>query len=295
MRDPLRSAAVVAAILTAAVAAPGARAEEKKLGWADTAEFSYVATSGNSESQTLGFKNVLTRTWERSLFKLRAGGIRVETTSINRMAFATDPNFITSDNVKVVEDKETSTTAENYYLDGRYDRQITDRFFWYGGLGWDRNRFAGIENRYVAVGGVGNIWVDREELKFRTDYAMTYTDQEDVVTTPGVDDTFLGFRFSWDYLHKFGASTTYTNVLVVDENLDETSDWRADMINSVSVSMSDRLALKVSLQWLYDNEPSYEEVLVVSDILGNPVTQTPVQVELDELDTIFTASLVVSF
>ena len=49
-------------------------------------------------------------------------------------------------------------TAENYYLRGRYDRNITERFFWYGGVGWDRNEFAGIKNRMTVFGGVGNLW-----------------------------------------------------------------------------------------------------------------------------------------
>jgi hypothetical protein len=66
------------------------------------------------------------------------------------------------------------------------------------------------------------------------------------------------------------------------------------MVNSVAVAMNRRLALKVSLQWLYDNQPSLQLV----DLFNPPFPPgTPAgraQVELDELDTIFTASLVVN-
>ena len=105
-------------------------------------------------------------------------------------------------------------SAESYLLNGRYDYKVHERFFWYGSTGWDRNRFAGIQNRYVADGGIGNV-------------------------------------------------------------------------------MSTHLALKISLQWLFDNEPAFRE-FELENPLATP-TGTQVVVELDELDTIFTSSLVVNF
>lgn len=269
------------------LACGSAAADEPALGWSDKAEMSYVQTAGNSEGSTLGLKNELKRTWAEATFTLRAGAVRAESTTFFRTAVGTPGSFV------FVEDKESQLTAENYLLAGRYDRKITERFFWYGGAGWDRNRFAGVENRYVAEGGVGNVWVDTDTVKFKTSYALTYTDQEDVVEVPGSDGSFAGLRLSWDYLHQFGANTTYTNVLVVDDSLEETSDWRANMTNSVAVSMNKRLALKASLQWLYDNQPSFADVALV-DGLGVPTGST-VLVELDELDTVFTTSLVINF
>lgn len=69
-----------------------------------------------------------------------------------------------------------------------------------------------------------------------------------MVEAPGVDDTFLGARVSWKYTHAFGAVATYGNDLVIDDNLSDTSDLRADMVNSLAVSVNSRLALKLSLQ-----------------------------------------------
>jgi putative salt-induced outer membrane protein len=263
------------ALLLAFLCSTASFGAEEKTGWSDTAEFSYVMTSGNSESSTLGFKNTALRKWTNALFTLNAGGIRVETTTITR-------DEDTSGMLDITET--TEPTAEAYYLNGRYDRNITERLFWYAGAGWDRNTFAGIENRYVVEGGLGNVWFDQEDHKFRTLYGLTFTDQEDVDPDPTVDDSFVGAKFSWSYLNQFGSNTTYENVFALDLNLDETDDWRGNMINSIAVAMSERLALKVSHQILYDNMPS-----LVS------VGTTPLLVELDDTDTIFTASLVVNF
>lgn len=277
---------VAAGILLAAGSALAA--DDGAAGWSDTAEFGYVLTDGNAESSTLGFKNTLTRAWERTSMTFKVGGVRAESTNtVSRFAVGTPDDFTET---RITQDE---TTAESYYLNGRYDHKITDSFFWYAGAGWDRNRPAGVENRYTGVGGVGNIWYDTDTIKFKTDYALTYTDQEDVITNPAVDDTFAGFRFSWAYLHKFGENTTYTNDLVFDENVDETDDWRADMTNSLAVAMSKRLALKVSLQWLYDNQPAFDEVALFDTVGGTQIGT--VFIAKDELDTIFTASLVVNF
>ena len=276
-------AAFAALILMLGGAAPAAAEEEKELGWSDVAEFSWIATSGNSETETLGFKNKLLRRWEHAAFELNAGGIQAENTTVTRTATG-DPN-----NPTVTETSDTQKTAENYYLNGKYGQTITERFFWYAGAGWDRNEFAGIRNRYSGSGGVGNLWVDKKKVRWRTDYGVSYTDQQDVVKNPNVDDTFAGLRISSTYKHQFGKTTTYGNDTILDENLSDTKDFRADMTNWVTVGISDRLALKVSLQWLFDNLPSFELVPF------SPAPPTEVPVPLGDLDTIFMTSLVVNF
>ena len=281
-------------LLMTAISIPLHAEEEEKLGWSDVADFSLVATDGNAETETLGFKNKLLRRWKKAVFELNAGGIRAESTTVSRL-FAVGPN---ASNFNVTRETRTEKTAENYYLNGKYGRTITERFFWYTGAGWDRNEFAGIKNRYAASGGGGNIWVDEEKVHFLTDYALTYTDQEDVVEDPNVDDTFPGFRFSWTYKHDFTETTTYGNDLILDANLDESDDWRGNMINWVAVNINSHLALKVSLQWLYDNLPSLGEVPLFDadpDAGGVEQPDSPVLVELDDLDTLFTISLVVNF
>ncbi len=284
---------VIGTILGPAAWGPSA-AEEKKLGWGDTAEFSFVATGGNSETTTLGLKNTLTRTWEKALFTLNAGAIRAESDITLGGVAEGDPNN-PGNNERITE---SETTAESYFLNGHYGREISERFFWYAGAGWDRNRPTGIENRYTALGGVGNLWVESERTTYRTAYAVTYTDQEDVVEDPDKEDSFAGLRITSDWRQKLGERTQYANLLILDENLDETDDLRGDWTNSVAVAINARLALKASLQILYDNLPSLEELdeLVRDPVTGDYVgTGNKILVELDRVDTIFTTSLVANF
>jgi putative salt-induced outer membrane protein YdiY len=285
------SACLAATLLLALAVCPPAlsadEGEEKELGWSDSAELTYVLTTGNSETTSLGFKNTLMRTWERALFKSRIAAVRAETTFVTRRdATGSRTDFV------VNEEERTETTAETYFIDGRYDRKITDRFFWYALASWFRNQPAGIQDRYVGAAGVGNIWFEHEDLKFSTDYGATITKQEDVDPVPGVDDTFPGLRFHWYYLNQWGKNTTYENELYLDLNVDETSDWRGSNDNSLTVAMSERLGIKLGLTFLYQNEPAVEFIPLTGP--GVPAGTT-VPFQLDKLDTIFTTALVMNF
>lgn len=280
-------------VLVGVAAVAPAFGDEAGGGWKDSAELSFVATDGNSETSTFGFKNKLWREWDRSSFTVKAGAVRSESTDVDRtQAIAPDPGNLSS--FFVIEERTTRTTADSAFLNGRYDRTIRDGLFWFAGAGWDRNRPAGINDRFNGFGGVGNVWVDTETVKFNTDYSVTFTSQDDVTEAPGVEDNFVGARFAWTYWHRFTDTTTYGNDFVLDENLKETSDLRADMTNWLQVSINKRVALKVGLQWLFDNEPSFEEVPLFAGTPPAP-TGTTVFVELDELDSIFTTSLVIDF
>ncbi len=268
-----------------AVPRPGLAEEEKiDLGWSDTAELSLFASAGNTEVQTISLRNAAVRQWEGSALEVAVGAVRAETTTTSRVAIGSPDDF----SLRATSD--TELTAENYFARARYDRELSERVFWFAGLGWEQNEFAGIKSRTSAFGGVGHLWFDREDARFRTDYGLTFTDQEDV---SGGSESFAGLRFSYDYWRKLNAATTYASVLIVDENLDESSDYRADFTNSLGVTMSDRLALKVSLQLLYDNLPALGAVALF-DSDAQPTGST-VLAELDELDSVLTVSLVANF
>lgn len=283
---PLRAHSLASFLIVALMTAMpvvGQDEEGPALGWSDSAEFSLFASAGNSEVQTISLRNTATRNWESSSLEIAAGAVRAETTTILRVANGTPTDFV------VNEITTTELTAENYFLRGRFDREISEKLFWFSGLGWDRNEFSGIENRFTANAGVGHLWFDDDSARFRTDYGVTFTDQEDV---SGASESFAGLRLSYDYSRKLNASTGFASALILDQNLDESEDYRADFVNSVSATMSERLALKVSLQLLFDNLPALTEVPLVQ---GDFTDGSRVLVPLDDLDSVLTVSLVANF
>ncbi len=289
MRSLVRSAVpamCVGAVLLPTGAHTAHAQEEKELGWFNTADFALVLTAGNSETSTLGLKNVLQHIWPRAELRIEAGGIRTESSLKTRTAVG-----LSVDDFVIEEDSESETTAESYWANARYDHAFSDAWFGYGFAGWERNQFAGFDNRYTLVGGLGSRLVDNDRTKLKVDLGATYTVQKDIIEAPGASDNFAGLRSTWDYLQKLTASTDFTSVLIVDESLDDTDDLRADFTNSIAVSMSDALALKTGLRLLWDNQPALTGVpLFLPD--GTDTGQM-VLTELDKLDTYITVALVV--
>jgi putative salt-induced outer membrane protein YdiY len=279
---------VRAALAAQVVLVPAASvAEEEELGWSAKAELSYVRASGNAKVDTLGLKGTAIHEWARSSLALKANGLRAESSEILRVAVGDPESFVLS------EESFSQLTAENYLLSGTLDRKVSERFFWKAGASWERNRFKGIENRYLGLLGLGHTWLDRERLKLKTGYSVTLTRQEDVSPEPDADPSFVGAQFKWDFSWRFSGSATFQSELALDANLEQTRDFRVDTTNSVSVTMTKRLALKVSLQWLYQNAPALTSV-PLEDPAGVDTGQD-VLVPLEKLDTAFTTSIVVDF
>ena len=155
-------------------------------------------------------------------------------------------------------------------------------------MNWERNEDAGIEDRYIAEAGVGNVWIDNDDITLATRYAATYTDE----TLDTTDDDYVGYRLAYEYENKLTKTTTFENELTFDGNLDESSGWRADFDAGLAVAMSAKLALKVGASVRYENEPAFETVELF-DPAGTLLGEA--DIELDEMDTTLTASLVINF
>ena len=254
--------------------------DERPLGWTDVAEVTFVLTAGNASASTLGLKNTAERLWDKTSVKFSGGAVRTESGITTRTAVGTVDNFTVS------EVTNSEVTAENYFVNGRLDRALSDASFLFGGADWNRNTFAGIQNRYGLVAGAGRSWIEKETSRFKTDLGMTYTLQDDVITNPDAEDSFLGIRGSYDFFHKLTETTDLTSGLVLDENLNATEDFRANWTNAIAVAMSERLALKASFQILYDHDPALTAVP-----LGDVNVLTP----LGKVDTAFTLAIVANF
>ena len=253
--------------------------------WTNALDLSVVGTGGNSESSTLGFNNDYSYKWEKAGFNLKAGAIRVENTRYTRYAEGSLEDFT------LFEESETIKTDEKFFLKSRYDHTMSEKTFWYFGLDWDRNEFAGIANRYAASSGVGNKWIDTESVKFSTSYGLVYTVEDPVFEPEGYDDRYASLKLSYVWLRNLGKNISFKQDFDLAVNLEETDDYRADLKNSLSTSLNQHLALKVGLDFAFDNQPAFQPV----PLIDNGVTTGTVAFELDNLDYIFTTSLSIKY
>jgi putative salt-induced outer membrane protein YdiY len=266
---------------------------EVALGMSNSTELSFVLTEGNSNTDALGFKNRYRYIWPSSRYTFRVEATRTNTAD-DRIAVVDED---LDGGYRIVEFSK-SPDVEKYLVENRYDRAITERFFWNVGLAWDRNLDAGIASRWIGFAGVGNTWWDREDLMFNTSYGLSYTDREEVDVDLTKEDTFLGYRFNWEYLNLWGKNTTFENRWTFNGSFADSNDWNSDMTSAISVGINSRLALRVSLQWLYNNIPALQDLDLFVLTADGDLIQVPdglVQEPKEKLDTIFNTSLVINF
>lgn len=250
-----------------------------------SADLSYVLTSGNSSSSSLGFKGDVTRRWERHSLGFAAGGIRASSSPGTRYAVGTPDDF-------EVRTPDAVASAAYYYGRGWYDYKLSDRLFATAGASWERNRFSGIDNRWVADTGIGYIFLNNARTSFRGTTGITWT-SEGYTVEAGRDGSFVGARLGWDFRQKLFEGTTFTHTLIADENLEATDDLRVDAQLGVQVAMTKGLGLKVNWRLLWDNLPALAEVPLVGS--GGAPTGLTVLAPYKELDQSFSVSLVFSF
>jgi putative salt-induced outer membrane protein YdiY len=278
----------VSAILLSTTALPAfAQDDERELGWAFTAELGSLWTGGNQETFTLAVDGTLQYTWPRSRFAFEGGGFSSESSLTTTTAVGTGQDDFQLDSETV-----TEKTAEAYYSRARYDYDISDKFYVFGGGDWMRNTFAGIDSRLLTSAGAGNLWVDNGKIRFSTDYAVTYTFEETVVTNSANNANFPGLRLAYDFNWQLTASTKFESGLTGDFNLDNTDDIRVNWYNGLPIDISSVLAFKPSLRLMWRNDPALQEVPLF-DAGGSPTGTvfTPLQ----ELDTFFNLSLLFKF
>ena len=197
---------------------------------------------------------------------------------------------------------------------------LSDSFFWNMGVGWDRNNNAGISNRYVTFGGLGNTWMKDNEMSFSTSYSASFTNRNEIVEDATRDKRFAGVRLNSDYYQRLKGQMEINSDFTINFNLFSTSDRSLNVTNAFGIALSKYLSLRISLQHLYESQPAFEEIkrlayvkLINPDnVMGNgdeffetfipeEITEGTLvefgqgQIRKNKLDSILQTALVISF
>jgi hypothetical protein len=310
---------------------PAAESEaqaEPETGWSNVTDLGLTVTDGNSETEGFHLHSLLEWHSLRAGFRLKLDGLRSNTADDRYRQV--DPGFVwepggqpPSEVTTTLVDPDKEPDVEKYFIEARYEQSISSKprlrpgtMSWHVGTTWDRNLDAGILSRLVVYAGLGHVWWDQEDLKFRTIYSLSWTDRSEETQDPEKDDQFPGLRYNWVYENRWGKNVVFHHEWTFNTNLSELSDFSSEMTSSLRIPMTERLSLRVSLHWLYNNLPALEDVDLVArvevvdpdGIPGNgdeyfetvesggfPIDAGSVLERKEKLDTVFTTSLGISF
>jgi putative salt-induced outer membrane protein len=224
-----RTTAVAAILGAVALGSTTARADERP--WKNVADFGLVNAAGNTDVTTLNAADTLTYTaapW-------RAGGL-----------FSV-----------IYGETDGETTASSWRLGGRVERDLTPRLSLYGLVGWDKDRFAGIDRRFEESAGLAFRVVDQNPNHVVLDAGVGFYQQRN---TLDVSDEFVAARLAALYQYDLAEKAYFRQTVEVLPSFETSEDVRVNSDTSLVVPVWKAFAVKVSYVVRYDRlpEPGFE-------------------------------------
>lgn len=216
---------IAAAMLFLASAALAQQAAPKK--WKDTAELSYVQTSGNTRTSTLAAKNRFAYDWRKAALELTAGGLGTQ-----------------SDN---------KVTAEQYNAAEKVSLKLTGKNYVFEKSGWSKDRFAGIKDHYEGQLGLGRDLLDTADDKLSVEAGGGYILEDRLGSA---NQSFGNYSGYVKYQRTLSATANASQDLAYLGDLEDSKGYRMNAETALVASISSRFSLKASYVWKYVNRPA---------------------------------------
>ena len=220
-----KSVPVCLLIVLLAVPALGAD-EAPKSPWGGSLGLSFLSTTGNSQTQSLGLD--LGAKWVSDPWGLEFVG-----------------KFLRSS-------KGGTTDAERSFAGVRGTRSVSERWSLFAGFSGERDTFAGFDLRAVVEGGATYKFLLGPVHELAFDGGLTWTRENRVV---GKDRSFLGGLLGATYKWTLSETAAFTEKLRLYPDFDQTSAWRITSESALKASLTGRLALQLGYDVRYSNRP----------------------------------------
>jgi putative salt-induced outer membrane protein len=194
--------------------------------WSGKGELSFVSTSGNSDTQTLG------------------AGVEVAYQPLP-WSLGFKAAFIRSE----ADDEEK---ANSFAAALRGARALSPRLEAFVRADYLKDKFSGIESRWTGEGGVAYALFPSPPHKLKFEGAVGYTMESRV---DAEDRDYPSARIGVLYEWQISKRAVYSEELSFIEDLDDTDNWRIVNTGSLTAEVTTVLALKLSFGILYSNQP----------------------------------------
>lgn len=157
--------------------------------------------------------------------------------------------------------------TEIYYSHLKYDRTIQPRAYLLGFLRYERNKLAGYNYRLALSFGGGGTWIETDNIDLSTELAFGWNNENNTtrvqvnlnhtssIWKETIRSSFISSLFTGKVSYKISKNSKIVNQETVFLNTQEIEDFRVNSISSIYASINSQLALKTSIQVLYQNLP----------------------------------------
>ncbi|MFN0117047.1 MAG: YdiY family protein [Elusimicrobiota bacterium] len=209
-----------------AINAVSSFSEEVKKPWSNQSELSVVSANGNTKSTTGSAKNTYKYNWSKTTLELIAGALG--------------------------SNSKGTTTAEQYFASEKLSYKLSDRNYAFQKNAWDKNRFAGIKNRYDMGAGLGRELVKTSAHHLIGELGGGFISEE---RTVGPKNDFAVGRGYSKYVWTFSPTANISQDAEYLHNFEDSEDFRVNTESALTAALTKNFSLKVSYKWKHVGVP----------------------------------------
>lgn len=202
--------------------------------WTGAVVAGATLTRGNTESSTANINAEATRRGERDRVYLAAGYL-----------FANQRDNNTRQN---------STSADNWFIKGKYDYFFTQRFFGYANMKYEKDRIANLDMRLSPGAGAGYQWVENASVNFFTEAGLTYV--REVYTDPDETRNYVAARGAYHFNVVLNEHVKGFHNLEVIPNIEDVQAVLLYTDVGLRAAMTERLFLEGKAQLAFNSQPA---------------------------------------
>lgn len=216
----------IALLLALAVPSFAAEAAKSKP-WKGSAELSFVTTNGNSKSSTFSNKDRFEYASGPALVELEAGALRGTSRG--------------------------DLIAEQFFASEKVGIKWSEKDYVFERLRWDKDRFAGVNNRYDASIGIGRQLIKRDPDQLLLELGTGYVWEERLAGQPRND--YAAGRAYARYERKVSETSSFRQDVLYVHNYEQARDYRMKTETSITAAVTTIVSLKTAFTWNRAGQP----------------------------------------
>ncbi len=147
-----------------------------------------------------------------------------------------------------------STSADSWFLKGKYDYFFTEKLYGYGNIKYEKDRIANLDMRLTPGVGLGYQWIEQPDLNFNTEGGLTYV--HEVYTDPDDTRDYMAARLAYHLDKTFNDYVKGFHNLEVIPNLEDIQAVLVDTDVGLRAALTERMFLEAKAQMAYNSQPS---------------------------------------
>lgn len=147
-----------------------------------------------------------------------------------------------------------STSADNWFLMGKYDYFFTEKFYGYGNLRYEKDRIANLDMRLSPGAGVGYQWIEKKDLNFFTESGLSY--MHELYTDPDDTRDYMALRLAYHLDAAFNEHVKGFHNLEFLPDIEETANVLVNTDVGLRAAITEKMFIEAKAQLAYNSEPS---------------------------------------